>query len=114
MGDIHTKAAGTRRMPSAKADPTDQTTFMVNVDTLRGRDKLHGLIAGGPIWPCALGPGAIVKWDHATMAWWNLGFKSPWLQSTLHLFAHDGRPNFRVATWPANHSWFRNSRRSSW
>ena len=23
--------------------------------------------------------GAIVKWDHATMAWWNLGFKSPWL-----------------------------------
>ena len=24
-------------------------------------------------------PGAIVKWDHATMAWLNLGFKSPWL-----------------------------------
>ena len=24
--------------------------------------------------------GAIVKWDHATMAWLNLGFKSPWLQ----------------------------------
>src|SRR5580658_5273909 len=28
----------------------------------------------------SLNPGAIVKWDHATMAWWNLGFKSPWLQ----------------------------------
>ena len=26
--------------------------------------------------------GAIVKWDHATMAWLNLGFKSPWLHST--------------------------------
>ena len=23
--------------------------------------------------------GAIVKWDHTTMAWWDLGFKSPWL-----------------------------------
>src|SRR5665213_1187166 len=25
-------------------------------------------------------PGAIVKWDHATMAWLNSGFESPWLQ----------------------------------
>ncbi len=28
-------------------------------------------------------PGAIVKWHHATMAWLNLGFKSPWLHFCL-------------------------------
>ena len=37
-------------------------------------------------------PGAIVKWDHATMAWLNLGFKSPW----LHCFPLEARCFMRL------------------
>src|SRR5689334_20929162 len=46
---------------------------------------------------CARSDGAIVKWDHATMAWWNLGFKSPWLHSTRSSFKRI--PSLQVL-WP--------------
>src|ERR1044071_7922272 len=50
---------------------TDQNRADQRLDIPPARDKV------------SFDPGAIVKWDHATMAWLNLGFKSPWLHSSL-------------------------------
>ena len=61
------KISRRRRRPWAKRQVWSNRLLSM-LDSVAGSDRLKS------------NAGAIVKWDHATMAWWNLGFKSPWLQ----------------------------------
>ncbi len=72
-------AWGRRARRRSKGIPADSRIAFLSLDTRPQSDTFDAPAGAIPQATTSVDPGAIVKWDHATMAWLNLGFKSPWL-----------------------------------